>query len=249
MGNIIKAELYKLRKDRSFWLLTLLLVVASIIYPLLIVFDEGTELFKLSDFYQSKLLSANNYVIKLVPCILAGFFISKEYSFGTMKSIVSSGNSRIRIYFAKLVVFSIGAIIISLIVPVVLTGTFALYFDFQNMPELDYFLKTIGLIVLYAAAYASMMALLATLLTDSGKAIALMLLFFQVSESIMFQFADLIPVFEFVPNYFIFNLVWEIINASTFNNSEMFKMIIVPVVTFAVFGLWGSFVLQKKEIK
>ena len=249
MGNLFKSELYKLKKDRSFLLLTILLVIVSICYPLLIVFDEGAGLIKISDFYQSTVLNGNNYVIKLAPCILAGFFISNEYSIGTMKNIGASGNSRFRIYFAKLMVFSIGAIIISLILPIVMTGVSALYSGFHDMPELGYFVKTIGLTILYAASFSSLMALLATILTESGKAIAFMLLFFLLFDGILYGLSTLIPIFELVLKYSIFDLLLKIVNVATFMNGGMNKMIIVPIITYGIFGLLGSLIFIKKEIK
>lgn len=249
MGNLIRAEWYKMGKDRSFWFLIFLLAAISIFYPLLIVFDKGAEFITLSNFYQSDLLTANNYVIKLFPCILAGFFISKEFSSGTMKNMVSSGNSRARIYFAKLIVFSMGAIIISLILPLLLTGTTAIYLGFPDMPEWGYFAKTIGFIALYAAAYASLMALFAIVLPDSGKAIAFMIIFFQISESLITTLAKYVPIFENLPNHSIFLLLWNIENVESFSNGELLNMILVPIVSFAVFGFLGSLLFKNKEIK
>jgi ABC-2 type transport system permease protein len=129
LGNHIRSELFKLRKNRSFRSLTLILLALAILYPLLIVFDGDSGVIKVNEFYMHSSLGVNNDIIKLIPCFLAGFFISCEYSIGTMKSIVASGNRRIRLYFAKLMVFSIGAIIISLIVPIVMTGVGAKPFN------------------------------------------------------------------------------------------------------------------------
>lgn len=249
MGNLIKSEWYKLKKDRSFWLLTFLLVITSIGYPLLIVLDEPTLAVKVNDFYQYSVLGGNNYVIKLVPCILAGFFISSEYSNGTMKNIVASGNSRIQLYFAKLIVFSVGTMVISLILPLLLTGASAVYFDFYGMPDLGYFLQTIGLTALYGAAFASIMALFATLLADSGKAIGFMLIFFILFDSILYSLANYISLFEPVFNYSVFKLLLEIVNINALSSGEMAKMIVVPVVTFVAFGFLGSILFKKKEIK
>ncbi|WP_368652817.1 ABC transporter permease [Ornithinibacillus sp. 4-3] len=249
MGNLIKAEWYKLRKDRTFWFLILLLIATSIFYPLLIIFDEGAELIKISNFYQSDLLNANIYVIKLIPCVLAGFFISKEYSSGTMKNIVSSGNSRARIYFAKLIVFSMGAVIISIIIPIILTGSMAVYLGFPDMPEWSYFVKTIGFFILYAAAFASLMTFFATILTDTGKAIAFMIIFFQMAEGILTTIAEYIPYFEPLVENSIFYLLWNIEIVASLNSRDLLNMIFIPIISIAVFGGLGGFVFQKKEIK
>src|SRR5690625_855749 len=143
MSNLLKSEWYKLKRERSLWALILLLFLVSVLYPLLILFGGGTEVVKISDIYELTALGGNDLVLRIAPCILAGFFISSEYSIGTMKSMVSSGNSRIRIYFANLLVYTIGAVIIALIFPVVMTGAGAIFFNFTNIHGLGYFVSII----------------------------------------------------------------------------------------------------------
>ncbi|MFT9849453.1 ABC transporter permease [Aneurinibacillus sp. REN35] len=249
MSNLIMAEWYKLKKDRSLWTLIIVLVAVSLLYPLLIMFDEGAETIKVSDFYQRTILDGNNYVLRLAPCILAGFFISGEYSTGTMKSIVSSGNSRVCIYLAKLIVYSIGAITLSLIFPIVLTGAVSASLHFNGMPEIGYFAKTIGLTILYVPAFASIMALLATIFTDSGKAIGFMLIFFLLIDSFLYLLAQVSPVFEVIFNYSVFKLFVDVANADIIHGAEMIKLFLVPIVTFVAFGILGSVLFHKKEIK
>lgn len=248
MGNLLKSELFKLRKDRSFKTLSLILIAVSILYPLLIVFDNESEVLKVSDFYIYNVISGNNYVLKLVPCILAGFFISSEYSIGTMKSITASGNSRMRIYLAKLIAFTVGTIVISLILPIVMTGASAIYFGFHHMPELSYFTQTIGLILLYAAGFASIMALFGIIFTDSGKTIGFSLIFFILFDSILYTLSTKISFLKPVFNYSVFKLLLDINNVNS-GDIHWFTFIIVPIITFMVFALLGSIAFQKKEIK
>ncbi|MFP5115851.1 ABC transporter permease [Bacillaceae bacterium C204] len=249
MGNVIKSELFKLRKDRSFRTLTWLLIAVSVLYPLLMVVDDGPTLVNVEEFYMYNIIGGNNYIVKLVPCILAGFFISSEFSIGTMKSMVASGNSRIRIYFAKLIVYAIGAIVISLILPLVLTGASALYFGFSHLPELSYYLETVGCIALYAAAFASIMAIFSTIFTDSGRTIGFLLLFFLLFDSILYILSNKISFFEPIFNYSVFKLLLDIVNIHSMDGGEVFTLVLVPIVTFIVFGVIGSLIFKKKEIK
>ncbi len=244
----MKAELYKLRRDRSFLTLTFILIGIAVLYPLLIVFDEGANLVKVSDLYLHDILGGNNYIIRLVPCILAGFFISSEYSIGTMKSIGASGNSRLKIYFAKLVAFSIGAVIISLIFPIVFTGAGAVYFGFNGMPDLGYFVRTICLVILYAAAFASIMAVFSIIFTDSGKTIGFLILFFLIIDSLLYVLSSKIASFKPILNYSVFKLAADISKMDV-GNGELLKLILVPILTIVAFGLLGSLVFQRKEIR
>ncbi len=251
MGNLMKSEWYKLRKDRVFLVLTLLLVAVSFLMPLEFVFtDRGIPDFVENEYYIGHVLSINlEIIMRTVPCILAGFFISSEYSMGTMKSIVSSGNSRMRIYFAKLAMFSVGVIIISLMLPIVMTGVSAIYIGTVVLPEGVYFLQTVGLISLYAAAFASIMMFFAILFTDSGKTIGFLFFFFLLFNEILEMLSSRIPFFEHIANNSVLGLLFNIYYIDQLDSGEVFRIVTVPIVTFIVFAVLGSIIFMKKEIK
>ncbi|MED3801706.1 ABC transporter permease [Lysinibacillus xylanilyticus] len=247
MGNLLKSELFKLKKDRSFRKLTLALMIIAALFPL-IASIYGAKQFSVNELFIS-IIGRNNYVLKIIPCLLAGYFISSEYSLGTMKSIASSGNSRIRIYISKLMVFSFGAIIFSLILPIAMTGTGAIFAQFNDMPDLKYFVQINIFTMLYAAAFASIMMLFATMFTDSGKTIGLLILLFLLFDGVMFMLASKFSLFEYIYNNSVFKLLYDIININTMDSIEVLKLALIPILTYLVFGLLGIFAFLKKEIK
>lgn len=250
MGNLFKSELYKLRKDRSFWTVIIILMIAAVSWPTMQFFDKGPQVNSGFEVFLGA-LGGNNYITKLAPCILAGFFISSEYSFGTMKSITASGNSRIRIFFAKLFVYSIGAVIISLIFPIIALGMGTVLFGFGELPQdigIGYFVQTIGLLILYSASFASIMALFAIFLTDSGKTVGVLLIFFLMFDSLLFVLSEKFSIFKPVFNYSVFKMFLDSNNPGL-ENGEVFKLILVPILTFMAFGILGSLVFRRKEIK
>jgi len=249
MGKLIKAEWYKLKNDRSFWVLTLFLLSFALLYPLML---QGGEGISGNDYYRGYILSINTDIVKLFPAILAGFFIANEYSMGTMKSIASSGNSRIRLYLAKLVVFSIGSIIILLILPIFMMGASSVYTGFMAMPDWKFFLQTIGLISLYAAAFASIMAFFSTIFTESGKAIGFLLLFLALIGSLLEFLSGKVPFLEPVITRSIFlsqGSVLTIDQIGHWSSDDVLTFIIIPILTFIVFGILGALLFSKKEIK
>jgi len=249
MGNLVKTEWFKLRKDRSFRTLTGLLFAVSVLYPLTLLSGGDIAAIKVSEFYAHDVMGVNNEIIKYFPSILAGFFIAGEYSIGTMKSMVSSGSSRMRLYLAKLMVFTMGAMIISAVAPVVMTGVSAIYFGFNSMPEWVFFVQTIGLIMLYAAAFASIMATISTVFADSGKTIGFLLMFFMLFGSILFTLSAKVSFFRPIWNYSVFKWLFVIGNIQTMDGGQLFELLAVPILTYTLFGLIGSWIFQKKEIK
>lgn len=250
MSNLLKLEFYKLRKDRSFRTLSIILIVSAIGWIVLQFFGNDPSVDSGFEVYLSA-MGGNNYIAKLAPCILAGFFISSEYSMGTMKSITASGNNRTRIFLAKLFVFSIGTIIISIIFPIVTTGIGTIFFGFGDIPQaigLSYFSQSFGLLILYAAAFASIMALFSIVLTDSGKTIGFLLIFFIVFESLFLSLSEYFSILKPVYNYSVFKLFLDI-SQPNLQMVEIVKLIYVPILTFIVFGIFGSLVFRRKEIK
>jgi len=249
MGNLMKAEWYKLRKDRSFWVILIILLGTALGYPLMLKSVIGASG---NDYYSGYILSINNEIVRLFPAILAGFFISSEYSMGTMKSIVSSGNSRTRLYFVKLAVFSIGAAIIMLILPIFMVGASVIYYGADLMPDWTFYLKTIGLIALYTISFASVMAFFSTLFTESGKSIAFQLLFFALIRDLLELVSAKITFLEPVITHSIFISQPSILSIDKiiqWNGDDVLTFIVIPIVTFIVFGILGSLVYRKKEIK
>ncbi|WP_407272725.1 ABC transporter permease [Radiobacillus sp. PE A8.2] len=249
MGNLLKTEWYKLKKDRSFRFLTWMLIAISVLFPL-IEFDNGASgLPAVKDYYQESILGPHANIVKLIPSILAGFFITSEYSMGTMKSIVSSGKSRLRIYSAKLIVFSIGAVIISMILPIMMTGVSAIYFGFDNLPEMTYYFQTTGLIILYVAAFASIMTIFSILFTDSGKTIGFLLMFFIFVDWPLQMLAAKVPFFEPILNHSVFKLIYDISIVNSLDSNDIVLLVVIPILTFLLFWIIGVIIFQRKEIK
>jgi len=249
MGNLLKSEWYKLTHDRSFWVLIFILIGFAFAYPLMLQSAVGVSG---NDFYRGYVLSINTDIVRLFPAILAGFFISSEYSMGTMKSIASSGNSRIRLYFAKLMVFSIGCAIIMLILPIFMQGASVIFHGGSTMPDWSFYLKTIGLIALYAIAFASIMAFFATILTDSGKAIAFLILFIALANSLLEYIGAKISFLEPIISHSIFMTQPSILMIDQivqWSGEDVLTYIGVPIITFIIFGILGSLLYRKKEIK
>lgn len=182
MYNLIKAELFKLRKDRVFRTMILIIAILSLVYPLLYYFDnlsQGSPQMTGVQFLFN-FITGNTLIVKFSIAVLAGFFISSEYSTGVMKTIASSGNVRAKLYIAKLIGFSLGAMILSLVFPIVSTLEVSLLSGFGHLPEgaeASFIPRAIGLTLLFTVAFASIGALFTVVFTDSGKTIGFSLIF------------------------------------------------------------------------
>ncbi|WP_151735571.1 ABC transporter permease [Paenibacillus tengchongensis] len=253
MYNLIRAELFKLRKNGAFWTLLSTLFLLSLAYPLLNYFDHksnGEPQMTGAEFFIT-FTASNAHVIKFGVAILAGFFICTEYSSGVMKTIASSGNTRWRLFTAKLIVFAAGAMAASLVFPVVGTAEVTLLSGFGHLPEgsaASLIPRALGLTLLYSAAFAAMGAMFAVLLTDSDKTVSVLLVFFMLMDTLWIALGTKIAIVADLHDYSIFKLSVEI-GKPVIDSGDWPALVLVPLLTMALSAVLGILAFRRKEIK
>lgn len=253
MINLIRVEFFKLRKNRSYWVLLIALAVLSMAYPLLYYFDHRSsgEAQFTGAVFLTTFVASNAYLIKFGVAMLAGFFICNEYATGVMKTIASSGHTRGRLFIAKLCGFTGGAFLVSLAFPVVSTITVSGLAGFGHLPAGStafLLVRIIGLTLLYAAAYAAIAALFAVVLTDSGKTIGASLAFFLLADVALAGIGSKVPFMAKVYDYSIFKQIGDI-GKPVIEHGEWPSLVLVPLVTLAVCALLGVLAFRRKDIK
>lgn len=249
MNNLIKSEVSKLLKDRTFRFIVILLFTIALLAPLFFGDVSGMEN---NEFYRTYILLGNHQIVIYLPLILAGFFIANEYQSGTMKIFVASGNSRMNIYLSKLLVFSLGSLIIMTIFPTFMLLSSCIIHGFSMFPDITFFLQNLLLNGLYTAAFATFVMIAATLLNESGKVIGVLLLFFALFNSILGGISGMFPVLEpFIKNsiFIKYNQLPFLDHLDHFGTEEIMSFVIYPVGVIIVLSVVGVVIFNRKEIK
>lgn len=255
VSNLIKAELFKLQRNKTFWVLLFTITGLSALLHYLIIIDWW-QVFGTS--FDSAGLSELNAVstftlpllFNLIVSTLAGFFISIEFSHsGVIKNQVISGNKRSHIFMAKFLVFSLGSIIVTILTPLV-TGIIEVillgYGDILSLSNIKYLGTAFALFTLQFLGYTAIIILIAILTEDSGKTIIFSILF----TTVMFAIEKL-PKSSFINMIYensIFHQFSEVFKFSM-TNGEIIKSILIALVTVIIIILCGVFVFNRKEIK
>ncbi|MBB6636886.1 ABC transporter permease [Cohnella thailandensis] len=255
MSNLFRSEWYKLTRNRSLWLLCIVLFAAAVVNALFVYYDNSNDGGAMSassgiELWMSS-LSANQYIIKIGLSILAGFFISSEYANGTIKRAVTSGFSRSKVIVAKLTAYMLGAMIVALIFPAVNVVLGSALLGFGSLPDAsnaEYVVRTFGMTLLVAAAYASITGFFAILLNDSGKTVGFSIVFYFFIDGIIIMASKYIPALKTVYEYSVLQVVLDYAN-ETLSSSKLWTGIIVSAATWAVFLLLGIAAFRRKEIK
>lgn len=220
MKNLIKCDLYKLKKSKYFWIcliLTILLAAATIFlldftYKLagettkaqieqqqtamedsgLSVSTEGipTSYNQLSASSQLMTFFAGNTT--LILAVLVALFVGSEFNQGTIKNIASRNYSRSSIYLSKLSVAILVSVFYTFLFVLIATLTAFGLWGFGEISS-DFWVQTLKkgtLELLLGAAYASLFVMFSILIRQNGGALAINICFLEFT-SLLFSLAEM----------------------------------------------------------
>lgn len=255
MTNLIKAEIYKLLRNRTFWVLVGTITGLSGLLHALVLTEwwqlSGTE-FDEAGLSEFNALSSFTLPLffNLIISTLAGFYISTEFGqSGVIKNQMLSGNKRTHIYMAKYLVFSVGALILTIILPLVMAIMLVMLFgqgELLNGENLAYLGRSYSLFTFQFLSFTAIVLLIAVATEDSGKTI----LFTLLLSIVMFVFEKFgsEPLIKMVYENTFFSQFSEAFKY-TLTIGEMFKSIFIGVVSLIIILLCGIFMINRKEIK
>jgi ABC-2 type transport system permease protein len=252
--NLVKAEFYKLHRNKTFWVVTGTVTGFSSLLHLLVIYDWW--LLSGTDFDQAGLSELNALspftlplFFHLIVSTLAGYFISTEFSqSGVIKNQLLSGNKRSQIYLAKLLVFSLSSILAVIVIPVLtaiivvnLTG----YSEIFSPSAVMYLERVYSLFTLHFLCFTSIVLLIAVVTEDSGRTI----LFTLLLSVVMFAVEKLssAPMIRFVYEHTFFYQFSHVFKASM-AKGEVLTSILIGAVTFTVITTSGIYLFNRKEI-
>jgi len=156
MFNMISAEIYKLRKSESFWIMLLVIGALSALFSIGFGVIPADELMGLRPETAGEMMMGSfGSVSQNILFLLIGFtvvFINSDFSAGTVRNPLAVGVSRINYLIAKLCIILITCFVF-LVVATLATGLSYLIFEpWGDLFNLSNFLATfaIGYLILVA---------------------------------------------------------------------------------------------------
>ncbi|APF25560.1 ABC-2 transporter family protein [Clostridium sporogenes] len=262
MYNLIKFEFYKLKHNRVFKnsLILISLCVAYTIY--LFFFKEHTYKVFNSAFggreYGFWLNNFNNRgnpkaiefvhsalgfvpIFELLIMFIAGEFIIKEYSYGTLKNILSYGHKREQVYISKIIIMLVATFILTFLL---LFGTVIVAFISGAIKKVSYdeilgAINFILLICIVFTAIASIYTFLCTLIKSKSLIVAIGLIYIFVSSI----FIGKIPYQKYTPTFMLMDIGIVPPTVQNIHHIIMTCIILIIVTSFL-----GIYVFKKEDI-
>jgi ABC-2 type transport system permease protein len=255
LTNLIKAEIYKLKRNNTFWVLIGTITGLSALLHFLIVIDwwklNGTS-FDSAGLSELNALSTFTLPLffNLIVSTFAGFFISTEFSHNSViKNQLISGNKRSHIFMAKFFVFTFGSFIITILIPlltaiilVILLG----HGDVLTYSNLIYLGRAFSLFTFHFMCFTAIVLLIAIVTEDSGKTIIFTLLL-----SIVMFIIEKFLTYPLIKNLYENTIFYQFSDVFKFHmtDGEIIKSIFIAGISLIIIMLCGVFLFSRKEFK
>lgn len=255
MSNLIRAEFFKLFRNKTFWVLIVSLTGLSALMHNLILTDwwimTGTP------FEVAGLSELNALAVLIVPLFfnllvstLAGFYIANEFSqSGVIKNQIITGHKRTHIFSAKFLSLSFGAFIVAVVIPLITALGLVMLHGMGDILTLSNFLylgRAYSLFTLQFLCLTAIVLFIAIITEDSGKTVIFTLLL-SAGMFIVEKFVSkpwITTVYEHTFFYqFSEAFKWEL------TSGEIVKSILIGLISLVAILLCGMLVFKKKEIK
>jgi len=264
MFNLLRADVYTLNRSKVWWVLSGIITVLAfflVFFPYLEkigAFDtietmDNTGLDELSSIQITveALSQPDVFFSTLIFSALAAFFISSEYSNGTIKNVTSMGYRRVFIYLSKMSVFTVGGIILIMLFYVIPATFGALFFGVGEWPAKEILIDTgkiLLLSLLYYVALAAIVTFFSFLCRGSGTALLTSFGFYLLVGTGFSFLGAQYTFWEKFNEYSVYHL-FSTIGERVTQQGEMFHLIGVPIGTIIIFTTLGLILFQRKDIQ
>lgn len=267
MYNLIKFELYKLKKNKAFKI-CILLTVFIVFLTIRRFFSSTTPTYIFRFLYKGQdygftvnnfrdrmhpqaiefLNSAFGYIvlIEIMLMFIVAVVVIDEYSKGTIKSIIAYGHKRYKIYFSKLIAISIASGVLigilllgSVIVSIPIRGAGS-NLSIESIIKILKFVFLVWLIFIDIVSIYICMAIIIrnkSLLIGIGMGYFILTIFLSGKESV-FKYQQYTPLFNLMK-----------IGMSYPNTDTTLNIMFLCVATIIITTVLGVVTLKKQDIK
>lgn len=273
MFNMLSGEFYKLRKSRSFFVCSIVIIMfALFMYGTMYLAEKAQEEEARLEAESGEIVAFHveesedieigivdmeqliiGTVMGLITAVFTCIFIVGEYGNGTIKNAVGKGFSREKVFFAKYLttVFAAVVIFVAATAVIVITGLWFWGTDSLDAEGVKQLLQYVGLQILLEIVLVSTVIMIAEFCRNLGAGIAISVGVMMLSNIIFSGIDTLLKLIHLdfkASDYWIMNLISECPTVGI--ESGFVKRIVVAflfwmVVTIAA----GMFHFRKADVK
>ncbi len=254
MFNLFKIEFYKLKKSKMFYFfifLTIMQAIAIYVFSLNGL-SKNLKLMSGKETLVYMLFIQGQLALNIITGVFAADYIVTEFTSGYIKNLISYGHKRISVFISKTMIYYIGIIIISFIVPVamtvinIVTNGYGEVFTFNSLIFLIR-LFLVMMIIQVAIGSIAVLAAFASRNVNITISIVIALDFINRISNIMFIHKP-----STVVKWIFNNIVlaqFSIVLQDKAGAPEFLHAVIVSLITILVTTSAGIYIFKKSDIK
>lgn len=261
MLNILKADFYKLKKSKTFWVCIALCLIFGIIMIIAMQtsmtmaqqpnhdpdLDSMLEMIPLaSGTYMLGNLQSMGFNTVFVGIFVA-IFISSEFSYGPMKNTLSRGADRIHVFFSKFLVCGAAALIMQFVfmLAILITGTIIWGFGTATLSGMLGMIMTQSLLTL---AYTALFTFISMTMRAGGGAIAVNIMCVTMASTLLDAISMLFGGKLNLNDYWIGGAVSKLATVAP-ASADIIQGIIIAVIWGAAATLLGTALFTRQDVK
>jgi len=250
MGTLMKFEMHKLKKQKSFYICTLIMVAllflsAMTTNALVNGSPEFAAQFKGSGI-DSMIGALGNCSFLLIAGIFTALTVCEDYEQQTVKNIFSRGYSRGSVYTAKLMTVWIATSVMFLIAELAALISGSLYFGIGETESLR-FLAVLGVQYVVAMANVAMFFAISSVLRKNGSSIAATIVA-PMLVNVVLSLADSLLKLKDVSltNYWLSSFLGDL--TLSVGSGRMTVCLVAALIYIPVFVIFGMRINRKIEL-
>lgn len=247
MKNLLKFELHKLFKQKSFYICTIIMLVLSFFSILLNKsLANNSELNMTMPTVMSSLLTAvNSSNFTMICGIFIALFVCTDYDQQTIKNVYSRGFSRSKVYFAKYIVCFFSTLIMFATMLIFTYGISKSTFD--GGKETGNYVGLLSGQFFFCIAYSSFVFAVSLIIKKVGVSIALAILGPSLIGTVINLLDAFLKIDDFkINSYWLNSFISDLTSLAT-DNTRLIICTIFSILYAVAFIIIGYFISKKQE--
>jgi len=265
MRNIIKADFYKLKNSKPFWICLALSLLFGIIIMVglqqaMVMAQQprhDPDLDALLDMIPHAsgaylLSSSMSYGFHIIFIgVFVAVFISSEFSFGTMKNTLSRGAGRIKVFFSKFLVCSAAALtmLFGFILTSLLTGSIIWGFDPHGIVTASGMISMLLMQALLTVAFTALFTFVSMTMRSNGGAIAVNIMCVTMASTLLGAISMLLFGGRFdLSHYWIGGAISKLATVTPVSG-DIIQGIFIALIWGIASMIFGTTLFKKLDVK
>jgi hypothetical protein len=258
MLNLLRADFFKLKKDRTFMAAIIIMFIFSILNPLTFLIlknmvntempDQFANLFDASGrgvFLMGFNIFNNSGLILPIMIVL---FLAREFQYGTIRNKLITGKSRVQVYLSDLIVGTVFGIVMVTILSVLSLAIGTLILGYGSAFSLSFILKVyISGLFIFIVSFA-----ISTFLVFVTRSIAFSLIvnlfLLVIVGALGTALSGKNVILDKIMNLTIVGQTVTVM-AGQVTTAFMFKTVLTSIVTLIVITFAGIILFEKADLK